>query len=186
MQANGLSRSMVHVTDLVPTLLQVAGVAPHTGRYQGQDVEPLRGTSVLPVVLGQADDAHTPEEPIGYELQGNAALFLGDYKIVRNLPPVGDGKWQLFNLATDPGEVHDLQTAMPELLTTMLAHYEHYAKTSNVLPTPEGYDYHKQAMRYAIFQVLLHQVLPALALVLAGACAFGLGWYVFRRRGRTG
>ena len=130
MQANGLSRSMVHVTDLVPTLLQVAGVAPHTGRYQGQDVEPMRGTSVLPVLLGQAERVHGADEPIGYELQGNAALFLGDYKIVRNLPPVGDGKWQLFNLATDPGEVHDLQTAMPELLTTMLAHS---SSTANAL-----------------------------------------------------
>ena len=184
MQGNQLSRSLVHVTDLVPTLLDLVGIAPHTGRYQGQEVEPLRGTSVLPVLLGQAESVHGADEPIGYELQGNAALFLGDYKIVRNLPPMGDGRWQLFNLATDPGEVHDLQAAMPELLATMLAHYEHYAKTSNVLPTPEGYDYRKQAMRYAISQVLLPQVVPALALVLAGACTFGLGWFVLRRRAR--
>ena len=32
------------------------------------------------------------DAPLGYELSGNAALFRGDYKLVRNLAPTGDGR----------------------------------------------------------------------------------------------
>ena len=43
------------------------------------------------------------QDAIGYELAGNAALFLGDYKIVLTKASPGNGQWQLFNIAKDQG-----------------------------------------------------------------------------------
>ena len=34
-------------------------------------------------------DLYKENEPVGLEVSGNSALFLGDYKIVKNKPPVG-------------------------------------------------------------------------------------------------
>ncbi|MEY3144438.1 MAG: hypothetical protein RL342_109, partial [Pseudomonadota bacterium] len=33
----------------------------------------------------------SPDEPLGYELSGNVALFLGDLKLTKDAPPVSNG-----------------------------------------------------------------------------------------------
>ncbi len=49
-------------------------------------------------------------------------------------------EWHLFNIRTDPGETKDLAQQQPDLLAEMLADYENYVQTNNVLPLPEGYN----------------------------------------------
>lgn len=141
MPANQISQAFTHVTDIVPTLLELAGVPAHDGRYQGHPVEPMNGTSLVPLIKGQTQRAHPQDKAIGYELSGSAALFKGDYKLVKNLKPVGDEQWHLYNISTDPGEVLDLQQEKPELFQRMQADYADYARDNGVLPMPEGYDY---------------------------------------------
>src|SRR3546814_7299096 len=65
------------------------------------------------MLKGAADSVHG-DTPLGYELSGNAALFRGNYKLVRNLPPTGNGRWRLFDIVADPGETRDLAAAMPD------------------------------------------------------------------------
>ncbi len=176
-----LISSFAHVSDIVPTVLALAGIAPHAGRYNGQVVQPLRGKSLLPVLQGRANRTYSPDEPVGYELHGNAALFKGDYKLVKNLRPVGDGQWHLYNIAVDPGEVIDLKTSLPELFQNMRDDYEQYVQTSNVLPVPDDYDYKRQGARYAVF----HYVLPRLAAYapyIAACFLVGGAWWFMRRR----
>ena len=79
------------------------------------------------------------EEAVGYELAGQAALFRGDFKIVRNLPPLGDGQWRLFNIVRDPGETLDLTREDPKRLQTMLSAYEVFEAENKVEPLPKGY-----------------------------------------------
>ena len=79
----------------------------------GHAVEPVTGRSLMPVLTGKAGNVHG-DAPLGYELSGNAALFRGDYKLVRNLAPTGDGRWRLYDLKADPGETRDLAGAMPD------------------------------------------------------------------------
>ena len=38
----------------------------------------------------------------------NTAVFMGDWKAVKNEPPSSDGKWHLFNITADIGENIDL------------------------------------------------------------------------------
>ena len=185
MRANRVSSAFVHVTDIVPTLLELAGIKAHAGQYQGKAVEPLIGSSLLPVLHGQAQRVHPPEQTIGYELSGSAALFKGDYKLVKNLKPVGDEQWHLYNISSDPGEVIDLQSQLPELFKTMQADYADYVRANGVLPMPDGYDYKRQGQIYALVHVFIPKLKAALPAALLGFVLL-LGGFVVLRRYRKG
>jgi len=135
-----IQRSLAHVTDIAPTLLDLAGVAPPGISYGGRPIEPLTGHSLVPVLTGKAQRVYGPDETKGYELSGNKALFKGDLKLVQDSPPLGDGQWHLYDIATDPGETDDLQAKMPAAFKAMQADYDAYAKSHGVLPMPEGYN----------------------------------------------
>ena len=139
-QRGELSDEFVFVTDLAPTILNLAGVNDHGGSWQTRKVEPIVGKDFSSYLQGQADPIHTASEPIGYEMGGSGALFKGDYKIVINKFEQNESEWHLFNIKTDPGEANDLAEAEPELLAEMLADYEQWASSNNVLPMPEGYN----------------------------------------------
>jgi len=65
-------------------------------------------------------------------------LFKGDYKIIIIRTGQNESDWHLFNIKIDPGETTDLAQQMPALLEEMLANYEVYVQTNNVLPVPDG------------------------------------------------
>jgi hypothetical protein len=98
------------------------------------------GRSLLPLVQGQVERVYFESDTIGYELGGNAALFQGDYKIVLNIPPVGDNEWHLYNIVTDPGETADLREQLPGRFQEMLDHYQAYVENNSVLPLPANYN----------------------------------------------
>jgi len=132
------------VTDLSPTILALAGADPPGDRYGGRVVEPMIGRNLLPLVEGRVDRVYEPTDVVGTELAGHAALFQGDYKIVRNRGPVGDGEWRLYDISRDPGETTDLAGVYPAKLQRMLSQYQSYAKRNGVLPVPSGYDPQRQ------------------------------------------
>ena len=182
MTKDQLSLAFTHVTDIVPTLLEAVGIPNHQGNYQGTAVEPLIGRSMLPMLLGQVKTVHSADQPIGYELAGSAALFKGDYKLVKNIAPLGDGQWRLYNLLADPGEVRDIAATEPERFKTMLADYEAYALANGVLPIPKDFDLQKNGLRFGIQHFLipkLQAIAPwvAMGLVLLVGAVIG-----FRRR----
>lgn len=107
----GKSSQVVTVRDILPTLLDVAGTKHPGIAYQGRTVLPAQGTSIFPFLTGDDGTVHNASTPFGFELFGLSALRKGDWKIVRFYPPRGDGHWQLYNLATDPGELNDLSLA---------------------------------------------------------------------------
>ena len=186
MRRNAIAPSFAHVTDLMPTLLEAAGVAQHGGNYRGAEVEAIVGSSLVPVLRGTAQRTHAPGKAIGYELSGNAALFKDNYKLIRNLKPAGDGEWHLYDIVADPGETRDLRSGQPAKFQELQADYTAYAKANGVLPMPEGYDYLVQGQLYAVHHVLLPRLraaAPALAaglVLLAGAAV----WLLRRRRAR--
>jgi arylsulfatase/uncharacterized sulfatase len=137
---NRVHASLTHVTDIVPTLLDLASVQHPGNQYKGKRIYPLSGHSLIPVISGDATRVRGQDEILGYELSGNQALFKGDYKLLSNLAPVGDGKWHLFNIVKDPGETQDLQNELPDLFLSMQADYAKWAKANGVLPMPSGYD----------------------------------------------
>lgn len=129
-----------HVRDMVPTLLEIAGVERPGNVYDGREIYAPDGISMLPVLKGEVETVRGDDNPVGYELAGSSAVFQGRYKLMQNLPPKGSGAWELYDIEADPSELTDLADEMPELLASMSAFYAQYAKDVNLVPVPEGYN----------------------------------------------
>jgi arylsulfatase A-like enzyme len=170
MRAGGLHHGLAHATDLVPTLLELAGVPAPGPTWQGRPVQPISGRSLVPVLRDPDARVRGPDDAIGYELSGDEALYRGDLKLTRGLPPLGDGRWRLYDLAADPGETRDLAPERPELVARLRAEYDAWAREHGVLPMPAGYD----ASRQVTLNSVLDYWLPAYAPWL-GAIAAALG-----------
>ncbi len=178
-QADTIHPRFTHVKDIVPTLLELAGVQHPGNSYRGQAVEPLTGHSLLSVLQGLAAQAHAPDEAIGYELSGNMAIFKDQLKLTKNMVPVGDGQWHLYDIVKDPGETMDLQQKMPDVFAHLVADYDAYAKANGVLPMPEGYEPRTQVMINSLVNVYWPRMrIPSLVLLGAGVVLA----YVLRRR----
>ena len=134
--ANAVVHARAHVTDVLPTVLDLAGVpvVPNP-----ESAPPVLGRSLKPALLGEVAEVYGPEDATGFEVGGNAALFKGPHKLVKNTPPQGDGQWMLYDVIADPGETHDLAEAQPELLAAMIAEYERYAAEVGVADLAEDY-----------------------------------------------
>lgn len=146
---SAMTSAFAFATDIAPTILELAGAEkplPRFGalRYGGREVEAMTGRSLVPLINGEQDRIYEPDEPIGYELGGNSALFQGDYKIVLNRGPVGDGQWYLYNIVDDPGETRDLSKSEPKRFQKMLNAYVRYTKENGVLPVPKGFNAQQQ------------------------------------------
>lgn len=128
----GMIKGRAHVTDLVPTMLDFAGLDPAA--------PDIRGRSLLPMLSGDAAEVYGSNEAVGFEVGGNAALYRGNWKISRIPMPLGDGKWHLYDLATDAGETTDLSDAHPELFQDMLNEYLSYAGEVGVIETTPDFN----------------------------------------------
>jgi arylsulfatase A-like enzyme len=171
----GPSAAMTTVSDIAPTLLAMAGGNAERGTFDG--------ASLVPLLTGSSETIRSAETPVGFEVSGNAALFKGSYKLVRNLAPYGDGIWRLFDIGRDPGETRDLSKAKPDKFREMMAEYRAYARRNGVLEMPDGYDSTVQ-----IAKNTLRKMASRYAWVLVGAgfvgllLLYGLGRWVKRRR----
>jgi arylsulfatase/uncharacterized sulfatase len=143
-QTGELNRAFTWATDITPTILSMAGVAQPGERYAGRPVLPMIGRDLTPLLTGKAERVYGEDDAVGYELTGHAALFQGDYKLVVNQLPLGDGQWRLFNIVEDPGETVDLASIQPATFQRMLSRYQRYQHENGVLPLPAGYTQMKQ------------------------------------------
>lgn len=161
-------QSMAMVTDITPTIMDFAGV-----EASENEPVPINGRSLRPVLEGAADETHAATTPLGMEVSGNGALFLGGYKITRNMPPFGDGVWRLYDLSKDPGETTDLAAVEPERMQTMLEHYQEYADEFGVVELPADFSYLQQVTANSMPKVLARYwwVLLTLGLIIIGSLA---------------
>lgn len=129
-----------YVRDVLPTILEVAGVERPGPVYDGREIYVPDGISMLPVLKGDVQTVRGEDQPVGYELAGSSAVFKGRYKLMQNLAPKGDGAWELFDIEADPSELTNLAADMPELVVEMRTFYEEWSKDVNLVPVPEGYN----------------------------------------------
>jgi arylsulfatase len=121
------------VMDVLPTFLQLAGTSHPGETYRGRPVLPLRGRSMLPLLLGQTDRLHDPNGYMGWELYGHRGIRQRNWKIVWD-PSEGEAAgWRLFDLARDPGEQHDISAQQPEKLSAMRSLWDAYQRNSGVI-----------------------------------------------------
>lgn len=170
---------MAFVSDVTPTLLELADVP----QVELSGSRPITGRSLTAVLDGRVDSAYGPDDAYGFEVSGNSALFRGSYKITRNMPPVGDGAWRLFDFHNDPGEARDLSREQPDVLRLMLADYETYAQRAGVLPLPAGYEVERQVRANAIGRQLAFNG-AKVAVAVLGLVLLGVTIALWRRQRR--
>jgi arylsulfatase A-like enzyme len=126
-----ISRVFATAMDLAPTLL--AGVAHPGDLWRGRQIVPPRGRSLAPYLRGEAEVVHDEALATGWELFGRCAVRRGDWKALRLPPPDGPGRWQLYNLAADPGETNDLAAAEPARLAGLVRDWDAYVEETGVV-----------------------------------------------------
>jgi len=128
------NKSFVHVTDLMPTILQLAN-ANYPKQYRGKNIHPLIGKSLLPVLSGDSASVHL-NDGMGWELFEMKAYIKGNWKILRLPQPFGTGQWQLYDIEKDPSEGTDLSDAYPNIKNELIRAWNEYSKEN------ELYDHH--------------------------------------------
>jgi arylsulfatase len=122
-----LSHAAGHVVDLMPTLLELAGVSPPRERG-GRPSRELRGESLVPILEGGSRERGA----IFWEHQGNRALRQGSWKLVSRWRR----GWELYDLEADRTELADLAGEQPERVRELAALYEEWAAGAAVGPWP--------------------------------------------------
>ena len=127
-----INNGTMHVADLMPTLLEVAGTSYPTTR-EGREPPPLIGKSWTRMLAGQAESPRTERDYLAWELFGNRAVRQGNWKIRWEYKPLGKGDWELFDLATDPVERNDLSAEHPDKVKALLALWDDYVRANHVV-----------------------------------------------------
>jgi arylsulfatase len=126
------NHSFVHVTDILPTLLDVAAAA-YPDELAGRVLRKPIGRSIVPILDGTAGSIRDQDDGIGYELFEMKAYVRGDWKLLRLPEPFGSGEWALYDLAQDPGEIHDVADDHPGVKASMIEAWREYAETNDVV-----------------------------------------------------
>jgi len=115
-----------YLPDMMATIVDATG-ATYPQSVEGHAVEPLEGQSLLPVFA--QDTTGDDRKPMFWEHEGNAAVRIGPWKLVKRYPRA----WELYDMASDRTELNDLASSQPERVKAMAAQYDAWAKRCGVL-----------------------------------------------------
>jgi len=114
-----------HLIDIMATCVDVGG-ATYPKEFNGKPILPMEGTSLVPAFANKP----LQRDALYWEHEGNAAVRVGDYKLVRK---GGNGAWELYDLAKDRTELNDLAGQMPDKVKELAAKWNAWAERCNVL-----------------------------------------------------
>ena len=100
-----------HVIDVVPTMLELAGAAPHP------DAPPSPGKSLMPVF---EKDGTVDHDQFWWYHDDHRAIRVGDWKAVA----LSGEPWELYDLSNDRGEMNNLEKSQPKILQQLVEAWE--------------------------------------------------------------
>jgi arylsulfatase len=114
-----------YLPDIMATVLDLTGTE-YPATLDGHAIAPLEGQSLVPAFTGELP----ARGPMFWEHEGNAAVRIGRWKLVRNYPQA----WELYDLDADRTELHDLAAQHPQRVADMAAQYDAWAARCGVIP----------------------------------------------------
>jgi arylsulfatase len=124
-ERNAVRHSPGYLPDIMATIVEATG-AEYPASWKGRAVEPLEGHSLLPALQGEAGE----RPPMFWEHEGNAAVRIGRWKLVRKYPD----PWELYDMVQDRTELNDVAAQHPDRVKDMAAQYEAWAQRCGVIP----------------------------------------------------
>ncbi len=112
-----------HLVDIMATCIEVAGAA----YPEREGLQPLQGKSLLPLFRGEEREGH---EALYFVFNGCRALRKGDWKVVSFYM----NPWELYNIAEDRCEQHDLAGEYPEKVKALSERWHEMAEHTDMLP----------------------------------------------------
>ena len=114
-----------HITDIMPTCLEVAGAdyPPDSS----QEIHSLVGRSLVP----SFDGNEIQRDCIFWEHEGNRAIRMGKWKLVAKGI---DGEWELYHMGKDRSELNNLAEIHPERVKEMSEQWHEIAQSADVFP----------------------------------------------------
>jgi arylsulfatase len=129
-EAGRREQAVLNVTDLNATLREITGLPPLAAATAGRSFGAL------------LEDANAAAPNAGrsmpLELFGRRAVRRDQWKAVRFAPPLGAGRWQLYDMSSDPGEQQDLATGLPGILAPLVAAADRHAGEVGVVRPASG------------------------------------------------
>jgi arylsulfatase len=117
-----------HLIDIMATCVDLAG-GKYPAERAGKHVQPMEGKSLAPAFAGKP----IQRDAIFWEHEGNRALRIGDWKLVAK---GSGGPWELYNLAGDRTEMHDLAGAEGARAKEMVGVWNRWAERTHAVPWP--------------------------------------------------
>jgi len=134
-----IRRQFHHVSDVMPTVLELVGVsAPEV--YRGVPQLPISGTSMAYALDPANADAPTRKDTQLFEMLGHRGIWHRGWKAVAHHErgkSFDDDVWELYHLADDFSECHDLAAKDPDKLRELVDLWWAEAGRVGALPLDE-------------------------------------------------
>lgn len=135
-----VSTAFATVMDVLPTILQLAKVAPIGSQFRGKPVVLPRGKSWVSY-FESSNPIHTDADFTGWELFAQRAVRRGYWKALYIPREDGNNEWELYDLRNDKGETQDLAKKHPDILQKLLEDWLQYEAETGLVAVPDDIAY---------------------------------------------
>lgn len=122
--SGGIRHTPGQLPDIMATILDVTR-SEYPSSYKGNNIHPLEGESLASTFTNDFNKT----KPLFWEHEGNAAVRIGEWKLVRDYP----GEWELYNMKEDRTELNDLANQYPQKVTELSEKYKEWAERCGVI-----------------------------------------------------
>jgi arylsulfatase len=137
-EGQGACRSQyVHAIDVLPTLIDLAGVSAPSHRH-GRPVKPFQGRTVAEVIHDPT--AESPRTEQYYEMWGHRGYYDDGDEIVtlhQRTTPFSLDRWEMYDLRSDPTETSDLAADNRARVDELIESWNQAAWANQVYPLDE-------------------------------------------------